>query len=382
MLSLSRRRLLAIAALTAGGLALPARGAAADPRLVVVLLRGALDGLAALPPVGDPGWSALRRESGRAEGGAPLDGLFALHPGLAPLRPAWDRGELLPIHAVATPVHDRSHFLVQDALETGQGPGERRADGWLYRGLAAAGLLDQAMAVGRGAPLLLRGENNVSSVNPGGDDPGDDARVQAVAALWADDPVLGPAIDEALSARAMSASGGAAPPSKDKGAGAIRSALAGAAGLLAAEGGPRVLSVELSGWDTHADQERRLGLLLGALGEGLAALPEQLGPRWEQTAVLVVTEFGRTARPNGTRGTDHGTGAAALLLGGAVHGGRVRCDWPGISPSALFEGRDLRPTLDVRQLFAGLLRDHLRLPESAVAAALPGVPASEGLLRA
>jgi uncharacterized protein (DUF1501 family) len=379
MPTLSRRRLLAVAALAAAGLYLPARADPPSPRLVVVLLRGALDGLAALPPLGDPGWPALRRAGGRDESGALLDDTFALHPGLEPLRPAWDRGELLPIHAVATPIRDRSHFLVQDALETGQGADDRRTDGWLYRGLAAAGRLDEAMAVGRGAPLMLRGEKSVSSVNPGGDDHLDDRRIQAIAGLWADDPVLGPAITEALSARAMAA--GASAKGQDKGAAAVRAALAGASALLAAEGGPRVLSVELGGWDTHADQARRLNVLLGALGDGLAALPAQVGAAWSQTAVLLVTEFGRTAAHNGTGGTDHGTGSAALLLGGAVRGGRVMADWPGLRPNALFEGRDLQPTLDVRRLFAGLLSEHLRLPPAAVAAALPGVAPLEGLAR-
>ena len=378
-LALSRRRLLALAALGAAGVFMPARANAPKPRLVVVLLRGALDGLAAFPPLGDPGWGALRRSGGRDEQGTLLDGTFAMHPGLEPLRPAWSRRELLPVHAVATPLRDRSHFLVQDALELGIGASARATTGWLYRGLESAGALGEAMAVGRGAPLLLRGQNSVSSVNPGADDRTDDDRVRAVAALWAHDPVLGPAIAEALAARQMAA--GAPAATKDRGAAAVRSALGGAAGLLTAEGGPRVVSVELGGWDTHADQQRRLNLLLGALGDGLAAMPAQLGEAWRETVVVLVTEFGRTAAHNGTGGTDHGTGSAALLFGGAVAGGRVIADWPGVKTAELYEGRDLMPTLDVRRLFAGLLSEHLRLPESAVAAALPGVSPMQGLSR-
>ena len=136
-----------------------------------------------------------------------------------------------------------------------------------------------------------------------------------------------------------------------------------------------------SGWDTHADQARRLGLLLPALADGVEALARGLGPAWRSTAVLCVTEFGRTAAANGTGGTDHGTGAAAFALGGAIAGGRVLGEWPGLRRAALYEGRDLRPTLDLRAVFAGLLRDHLRLPEAAVDAALPGVRPLDGLVR-
>ncbi|MFM2244730.1 MAG: hypothetical protein RL071_804 [Pseudomonadota bacterium] len=376
---LSRRRLLSLAALGAAGLSLPARAAPDDPRLVLVVLRGALDGLAALPPVGDPALDGLRPEALRPADGPRLDDTFALHPGLAPWRARWAAGELLPLCAVATPLRDRSHFAVQDCLEQGGAVANAHRDGWLYRALAAAGQLDQAAAIGRGPPLVLRGATPVPSIDPGGEDRSDDAIVQAVAALWAEDPALGPAITEALGMRAVTHGDGA--PGGDRGAAAIRGALGGCAGLLVAEGGPRVLSVELSGWDTHADQARRLGLLLPALADGVEALARGLGPAWRSTAVLCVTEFGRTAAANGTGGTDHGTGAAAFALGGAIAGGRVLGEWPGLRRAALYEGRDLRPTLDLRAVFAGLLRDHLRLPEAAVDAALPGVRPLDGLVR-
>lgn len=376
---LSRRRLLALATLGAAGLTLPARAAPADPRLVLVVLRGALDGLTALPPLGDPALSGLRPEALRPSDGPRLDDTFGLHPGLAPWRGRWAAGELLPMCAVATPLRDRSHFAVQDCLEQGGVVANDHRDGWLYRALAAAGQLDRAAAVGRGLPLVLRGATPVPSIDPGGEDRSDDAIVQAVAALWAEDPVLGPAISEALGLRAVTQGDGA--PGGDRGAAGIRAALGGCAGLLVAEGGPRVLSVELGGWDTHADQARRLGLLLPALADGVEALARGLGPAWGSTAVLCVTEFGRTAEVNGTGGTDHGTGAAAFALGGAIQGGRVLGEWPGLRRAALYEGRDLRPTVDLRAVFAGLLRDHLRLPEAAVEAALPGVRPLDGLVR-
>ena len=384
-MSLTRRHLLALAALGALGVRSSARAAPAGlavdeaPRFVLVVLRGALDGLAALPPVGDGAWAGLRPSALRPSDGPRLDDTFALHPGLAPWRTRWAAGELLPICAVATPLRDRSHFSAQDCLEQGGAVVNAHRDGWLFRGLAAAGCLEQAAAVGRGLPLVLRGDQAVASVRPGDEDQTDGALIEAVAALWAEDPLLGAAMAEAMGLRGIVPAAGG--PASERGAAGIRRALASCAGLLVAPGGPRVLSVELGGWDTHADQARRLDVLLPALADGIEALARGIGGAWARTCVLCVTEFGRTAEANGTGGTDHGTGAAAFLLGGAVAGGRVEGRWPGLRRNALLDGRDLAPTLDLREVFAGVLLDHLGLPSGALDVALPGVRPRPGLVR-
>lgn len=361
------------------------RGRSADPRLVLVLLRGGMDGLSTIVPHGDPRYLALRGDLALDEGRVDLDGLFSLAPALAPLAPLWADGELLPVHAVATPLRDRSHFDAQDVLETGgSGPADAR-DGWLYRALAAQDLLPRAVGLGRSLPLVLRGERPVASVDPLGEELDESGLVGAVAALWAEDPLLGPALEAGIDARAMV--GGAEGEGGARGRGAqglaaVRRGVEAAARLLVAPEGPRVATLDLPGWDTHAGQAGALARRQEALAQGLVGLRQALGPVWADTAVLVVTEFGRTVAPNGTAGTDHGTASAALLLGGAVAGGRVLADWPGLAPAELYEGRDLRPTLDLREVQAALLREHLGLGEAAVAAAFPGLkPTLAGVAR-
>ncbi len=365
---------------------------AAEARLVVVLLRGALDGLAAAPPYGDPDYARHRgdlavAEPGQDGGALDLGGRFGLHPRLANLHRMYAAGEALLVHAVAGPWRSRSHFEAQDLLEAGAD--QRMESGWLNRALRylppePAGASRRAMAVGVEVPLLLRGATQVGSFAPAGS-----TRLEAplwaeLAALTAQDPLLHPALQEGLRARGYSAAvlAGTEPPPGDRNG---FPALATAAGrLLAQPNGPRIAALELVGWDTHAFQAARLAGPLGQLDHGLAALQAQLGPAWRQTAVLVVTEFGRTVRTNGTRGTDHGTAGCAFLVGGAVAGGRVLADWPGLADGQLFQNRDLAPTRDLRSLAKALLRDHLRLPAAALAQAFPGgaeATPEAGLLR-
>ncbi len=347
-----------------------------DRRLVVIILRGALDGLYAVQPYGDPGAAELRGalmlpEPGQEGGVLDLGGRFGLHPGFANLHALYRGNEALVVHAVAGPYRSRSHFEAQDMLETGAG--QRLTSGWLNRALQAvpeAGQARAGIAIGGGVPLLLRGPVPVGAYAPPGQERPSEDLMHRLAELQGADPRLAGPFAEGMRARGFAMQALGAPASDaDR---ASFPALAAAAGrLLAESGGPRVAALEIGGWDTHIGQAGRIMGPLRALDAGIGQLKASLGDAWARTAVLVVTEFGRTARVNGNLGTDHGTGGVAFLLGGAVAGGRVVADWPGLAQGQLFENRDLQPTRDLRSIAKGLLRDHLRLPEAAVAQAFP-----------
>ena len=368
--------------------------AATERRFVVVILRGALDGMAAVVPYGDPGLAALRAEivppqPGGGDGALlDLGGFYGLHPALAGLHDMYRAGEFLPVHAVAGHYRSRSHFEAQDYMESGAD--QRMTSGWLNRAVAAlpkkgVGPAGDALAIGVSVPLLLRGPALVGSWAPQSFATPDPDLYVRIAALNHADPWTGPALAEGLRERGFSAEAldGTASTPAQRGA---FPALAAAAGrLLRAPDGPRIAALEIGGWDTHVGQAPRLAAALTQLDQGLAALRASLGDAWRQTAVLAMTEFGRTARVNGNRGTDHGTGTVAFVLGGAVAGGRVRADWPGLSPDRLFENRDLQPTADLRAVAKGLLAQHLGLSGAALAGVFPGseqAMASRGLLRA
>ncbi|MCQ8240923.1 DUF1501 domain-containing protein [Rhizosaccharibacter radicis] len=393
MMLTRRASLLGLASAWSLGASSLALGAASSPgqdrRLVVVILRGAMDGLSVVTPYGDGAIRSLRAplvlpEPGREGGLLDLGGFFGLHPALGGLHTLFGAGELLPVHAVAGEWRSRSHFEAQDFLESGA---ERRLNsGWLNRVVSALPHDPRApdgegLSVGVSVPLLLRGPAPVGSFAPdGGGRPSPDLYAR-IAALNAPDHRTGPAIAAGLAARGFSADtlGGASPDGKGG-----FPALARAAGqLLAAPEGPRVAALEVGGWDTHADQNRRLPGPLRQLDAGLMALRDGLGPAWNRTAVLVTTEFGRTARSNGTTGTDHGTATVALLLGGAIRGGRIGGTWPGLRDTQLFENRDLAPTTDLLALAKGLLSDHLGLKPGQIATIFPGDPADavSGLIR-
>lgn len=392
---LSRRTaLLGIATSTAiGRMKLALAAAPTDKRLVVIILRGALDGMAAVVPYGDPGLIGLRGEivppsPGQPNGLLDLGGFFGLHPALTGLHAMYKANEALVVHAVAGAYRVRSHFEAQDYLESGAD--HRMTSGWLNRAVAtlpppgtrrAEG---DALAIGVSVPLLLHGPAPVANWAPHGfSQPAPDLYA-TIAALNKTDPVTGPAIAEGLRARGFSTSvmtGDEDPKEKY-----AFPALARAAGeLLRAPDGPRIAALEIGGWDTHAAQSKRLTAPLKQLDAGLVALKTALGPLWTQTAVLVMTEFGRTARVNGTNGTDHGTGTVAFVLGGAVAGGRIKATWPGLRPEQLFENRDLAPTTDLRAVGKGILSAHLGLDSAALARVFPGsegVGAMSGLIRA
>ncbi len=394
MVTLGRRSaLLGLAtAISVGRTSLALAGAATERRFVVVLLRGALDGLAAVLPYGDPALARLRGDllppaPGQPGGAFDLDGFFALCPALAGLYSLYQAGELVPVHAVASPTRSRSHFEAQDDLESGAD--HRLSSGWLNRAVAAlpapsASPAGGALAIGVSVPLLVRGPALVGNWAPASfAAPQPDLYAQ-IAALHRADPVTGPAIAEGLRERGFSAEVlGASTGGRERFA---FPALAGAAGrMLRAVDGPRIAALEIGGWDTHADQTGRLAQPLRQLDTGLLALKEGLGEAWRQSCVLVITEFGRTVRVNGTKGTDHGTGTVALVLGGAAAGGRVRSDWPGLADRVLLDRRDLRPTADLRSVAKGLLADHLGLTPRALATVFPAserAPPMRGLIRA
>ena len=363
-----------------------------DRRLVVVILRGGLDGLAAVPPFGDPEYArsrgalALARPGGDA-GVLDLDGFFGLHPALGPLQELYRQGELLPIHAAAPPYRQRSHFDAQDVLENGTArPGGAR-DGWLNRAIRTAdgeGEELRALALGESVPLVLRGSARVASWSPSVLPLPEATLLNQIQVLWEQDAVLGPALAEAL--RMQESEGGEMTP---RGRGALRGlygprgflVFAEKAGrMLRAADGPRLAVIEMGGWDTHANQGRadgRLAQHLEAFGLGLDKLKAELGTVWSQTAVLAMSEFGRTVAPNGSGGTDHGVGGAAFLLGGAVAGGRVLADWPGLDRRRLLDGRDLVPTLDLRSVCKATLHDHLGLDRRRLETEV--FPDSEGI---
>ena len=376
-----------------GGVSLALAAAATDRRFVVVIQRGAMDGMAAVIPYGDAALAGLRGPlvppaPGQPGGMLDLGGFYGLHPALSGLHDMYRAGELLPVHAVAGHYHTRSHFEAQDYMESGAD--QRMTSGWLNRAVlampqrrVAAG---DAMAVGLTVPLLLRGPATVGNWAPqsfGRPPPDLYARI---AALHAPDPATGPAIAEGLRERGFSAealAGDAPLPGNERNGFA---ALCTAAGqMLHRPDGPRIAAIDIGGWDTHAGQDQRLVPPLRQLDQGLVALKAALGDDWKRTAVLVMTEFGRTARINGTGGTDHGTATVAFVLGGAVAGGRVMADWPGLGAGNLFEDRDLAPTTDLRALAKGLLVGHLGLPQSAMSGVFPDsamASAKSGLLRA
>lgn len=364
------------AAFTLGRSSLALAAAPTESRFVVIIMRGALDGMAAVAPYGDPNLAVLRAELipgavGTDGGMFDLGGFYGLHPAMPAMHALYAAGELLPVHAVAGSYRSRSHFEAQDYMESGAN--HRMTSGWLNRAVLAmpqAPGVEAGLSVGMATPLLMRGPAPIGSWAPPSFSQPEADLYARIAAMNAADPVTGPAITEGLRDRGFTG-GVLAGADKPKDAYGFP-ALAGMAGrLLAAPGGPRVAALELGGWDTHAGQMRRLTGPLGQLDAGVGALKESLGAAWAQTAVLVMTEFGRTARMNGTQGTDHGTGTVAFVAGGRVAGGRVLASWPGLAPDRLLEQRDLQPTMDLRSLAKGLLVGHLGLRPAALGAVFP-----------
>ncbi len=340
---LSRRGLIAGTGAFAAWASIPrfAKASGRDPRLVVIVLRGGLDGLAAVAPLGDPGYSALRGPFTPifdSESSAfPLGSFFALHPAMQVFARLYRQGQAAVIHAVATPYRERSHIGGLEVLESGEPRPGSTTSGWLNRALTALPsgsrvAFHGGIAMGAATPLILRGSA----------------------------PVLGWSLQ-------------APPPSAISVPLRMRQTAQRIAELIAADDGPRIAALVLEGWDTHSRQggaAGRLARLLGGLDAVFEEFEMRLKTAWADTAIVAITEFGRTVRTNASGGTDHGSGGAAFLAGGAIKGGRVIADWPGLAPKRLYEGRDLLPTADLRAVLGGILKDHLGLSEKVIRASV------------
>jgi uncharacterized protein (DUF1501 family) len=369
-----------------------ARAEGRDPRFLTIVLRGALDGLAAVAPVGDPDWIKLRGDKAlKAEGDSALalDGFYALNPAMPNLHRFYRAGQAIIVHAAATPYRERSHFDGQDVLESGLPRPAKVESGWLNRALGALEAGERAQnpnarrtfAVGPVTPLVVRGPAPVFSWAPPRLPPVADETTMRLLDLYRHtDPELAQVMEDRMGLAPLAPPRPAGVRPQDMGPTvqlgninlikAYFAEVAGAAGkVLANADGPRVGALALDGWDTHANEGAvtgRLANLLGALDGALAAVEQNMGPAWQETVVALITEFGRTARINGTDGTDHGTATVALLVGGALKGGRVIADWPGLKDADLLDKRDLKPTTDLRAVLKGVLKDHLRAPDRAL----------------
>jgi uncharacterized protein (DUF1501 family) len=369
-------------------LALPAVAADADlakRKVIVVICRGGMDGLSVAPPVGDPEYRGLRGALALNGTALPLDGTFGLHPALTSVQALAQAGEARIAPAIATPDRARSHFEAQDVLETGAAGVYTASSGWLNRAVEAlsAHRKVDALSVGPTAPLILRGKAPTASWSPGRTVDAEARLPTLLQDLYRNDPLLGPALARGLAtevmAKAAAADMGAQAPSMTaqapatntpqlvrQGREAARSLGVSLAGFMREPGGPQVAAISLDGFDSHANQAGLLNTRLAYMDAVLDGIHTGLGAEWKNTVVVVATEFGRTARINGTSGTDHGTASTALLLGGALKKGGIVGDWPTLKANALFENRDVAPTLDMRGLFKGVLAEHMGLDRAVL----------------
>jgi uncharacterized protein (DUF1501 family) len=374
---LHRRELLkraGIGALAAGLPGLMFAESQTDSRLVMVILRGAMDGLGMLPPYGDGNYAGLRGElalpgPGQEGGVFKADGLFGIHPAFEHAHALYRKKQALFVHAVASPYRERSHFDGQDKLENGASTSGFQRDGWLNRALQPLGGSngkENAIAIAQNTPLILRGDQSVTSWAPSRMRGANEDTLERIESMYAQDSFFATRLEQAIHAKELAEGMSGTNRKRGKEASQTKALLRTTAKFLSEEDGPRIAVLESGGWDTHQRQGASNGRLAGkfkALDQGIAALQKELGGVWSKTVVIVVTEFGRTVKVNGTAGTDHGTATAAMLLGGAVNGGRVIADWPGLSAPDLYEGRDLQPTTDLRSVFKGVLAQHLHLEE-------------------
>jgi uncharacterized protein (DUF1501 family) len=355
---------------------------ASDRRFVFVIQRGAADGLNIVVPYADPAYATLRGplaiDTSSSSLATKLNGTFALHPSLVETARMYAAGQAMFVHAVASPYRDRSHFDGQNVLETGGTAPYQMKDGWLNRLVSMLPASKaNAIALAPTVPLALRGRADVTSYAPSALPQAPDDLLLRVSQLYANDPQLHALWTSAMDARGLAADAGARqdPASLGKLA----------ASFLARSDGPRIAMIETGGWDTHSAQNQRLGAQLKALDTMMAAMRDGLGEHWSTTTVVVATEFGRMAAANGTGGTDHGTASAAMLLGGAVQGGRVLADWPGLAPASLYQSRDLRPTLSLDSLIASAAGETFGLDPAHVGRVLfpqaSTVPMRQTLLR-
>ncbi|MFP3563447.1 DUF1501 domain-containing protein [Paraburkholderia sp. SIMBA_030] len=377
---LSRRKFLSFAAAGAGAMFVSPQIAfanvATDRRFVFVIQRGAADGLNIVVPYAEPDYAKLRGALAiDASAATRLDSTFALHPALAQTAAMYADRQALFVHAVASPYRDRSHFDGQNVLETGGASPYQMKGGWLNRLVALLpATRESAIAFAPTVPMALRGTAEVTSYAPSALPQAPDDLLARVSQLYDQDAQLRPLWESAMAARGLAGDAGARQDAASLGKLA--------AGFLSRDDGPRIAMIETGGWDTHSAQNPRLTNQLKALDTMLAAFRDGMGPLWGKTTVLVATEFGRTAAANGTGGTDHGTGSVAMVIGGAVAGGRVIADWPGLRPGDLYEARDLKPTRSLDAMIAGVASETFGLDSQRTARALFGeVRPMSGLVR-
>jgi uncharacterized protein (DUF1501 family) len=395
-----RRQLLHFGAFTLGGLpvSLVSAQSASQKKLVVVMLRGAVDGLSVVAPYAEPEYAASRPQialppPGADDGLLKLDAMFGLHPALAPLKRHWDGGQLAFVHASGSPDPTRSHFDAQDYLESGTPGRKSTPDGWLNRLL---GVLPgepaptRAISQGSTPPRIFAGTTSVANLGLGPNAMQrraiDNPQLQAgLAKLYASDAQLSGTLRDTTEgrsgmARSMAAGERSMDPNADAGAPSARSFAADArrlGTLIRKDPHTQLAFTAVGGWDTHVNQGAARGQLanrLASLGEGLDALSAGLGDAYKDTVIVVVSEFGRTLRQNGNGGTDHGRGNVMWLMGGPIAGGQVLGDWPGLDKSALADGRDLAVANDFRQVLSPVLQRHLGLTETALATVFPQAP--------
>lgn len=382
----------AAAYMALGGFRVSFAAAPGDTRFVMIILRGAMDGLAAVPPYGDKNYVGARGALALPKSAyTPIDNFFGLHKSFEGFKDLFAAKEAAIIHAVATPYRERSHFDAQNVLECGAIKPYGLRDGWLNRAL---GLIDKrntttALAVGQTVPLALQGSEAVASWSPSTKGLPDDALLLTLEKLYAQDDIFHSALSQAVNIHDIADSNG-----RMRGNGNMRNRQAmgqtiqSVGKILSDPNGPRIATLEIGGWDTHAQQGTESGVLannFATLDEAFRGLKTAMGPLWSKTVVLAVTEFGRTVSINGTGGTDHGTASVALVAGGAVNGGRVIGTWPGLDKTQQYQNRDLRPTTDMRQVTKAVLVGHLGLPAGDVERYIfpdsSGARAMDGLIR-
>jgi len=383
---ITRRQLIACAAgLAAGtmlsGIKVSFAAAPVEQRFIFVILRGAMDGLNAIPPYGDPAYQSARNGIALQPGAyTPLDNYFGAHKSFANFTAMFQQGEAAAVQAVSTPYRDRSHFDAQNVLESGGTQPHGLNDGWLNRALTLFGPRHDSLglAVGQTIPLMLQGDTPVGTWAPSAQGLPDDTMLLALDKIYQRDPLLHTALAQAVDVHdiaddAMNSKGvlGKGVGNNLKNKDAMQKTVESVGKILSDDKGPRIATIEMTGWDTHAQQGTDSGTLannFASLDAGFGAMKDSLGEHWKNTVVVAATEFGRTVAQNGTNGTDHGTASCVFLLGGAINGGKVYAQWPGLDKTQLYQNRDLRPTTDLRQIAKAVLTRHLGLPAADIEA--------------
>lgn len=348
-----------------------------DNRLIFIVLRGALDGLHTLVPYADKNYKLLRpklalgapgSQNNGNKGVINLDGYFGLHPALSPLHKLYLENELLFIPASATKYRSRSHFDGQNMLENGSGKPFGAKDGWLNRAIVSLNDKDRRLGLSLGptVPLIMQGNALVQTWAKSGLPQADEDFLDRVAYTYKNDPLFSKMLQAAQESSKPNSDMSGMKTKKNKANKDFNLSATAAADLLSNPTGPRIAVMEMQGWDTHHGQLFRLNKLLGELANGIITLKMGLGPAWSNTAIVVVSEFGRTAAENGSAGTDHGVGGLAMLAGGAVKGGKIGGIWPGLGAASLYEGRDVTPTTDYESIFKSVLTQHLGLKISTI----------------